>query len=37
VYSDAVFLSNRHPKSPLTTICDIYGYMEEVSGARALQ
>ena len=35
-YSDAVFLSNRRPESPLSTIRDIYGYMEEASGVRAL-
>lgn len=35
-YSDAVFLSNRRPDMPLRTIRDIYGYMEEASGVRAL-
>ena len=36
-YSDAVFLSNRPPVSPLKTIRDIYDYMECVAGIRAAQ
>jgi Type I phosphodiesterase / nucleotide pyrophosphatase len=31
-YSDAVFLSNRPPASPLKTIRDIYDYMERAAG-----
>jgi hypothetical protein len=34
-YSDAVFLSNRVPASPLNTIRDIHGYMERVAGLPA--
>jgi hypothetical protein len=34
-YSDAVFLSNRPPESPLRTIRDLYGYMEGTCGVRA--
>ena len=36
-YSDAVFLSNRPPVSPLKTIRDIYDYMECVAGIHAAQ
>jgi len=36
-YSDAVFLSNRPPVSPLKTIRDIYDYMERAAGLRAAQ
>lgn len=36
-YSDAVFLSNQRPESPLYTIRDIYGYMEQVSGVREMK
>lgn len=35
-YSDAVFLSNRRPEPPLSTIRDLHEYMEEASGARSL-
>jgi len=33
-YSDAVFLSNRAPASPLNTIRDIHAYMERSAGLR---
>jgi len=36
-YSDAVFLSNRPPVSPLNTIRDIYDYMERSAGLPAAQ
>jgi len=36
-YSDAVFLSNHSPVSPLHTIRDIYDYMESAAGLRAGQ
>jgi hypothetical protein len=36
-YSDAVFLSNRPPASSLTSIRDIYEYMESAAGLRAEQ
>jgi len=36
-YSDAVFLSNRPPVSPLKTIRDVYDYMERAAGLRAAQ
>ena len=34
-YSDAVFLSNRPPASPLNSIRNIYDYMERAAGFRA--
>jgi Type I phosphodiesterase / nucleotide pyrophosphatase len=36
-YSDAVFLSNRPPASPLKSIRDIYEYMEQAAGLYARQ
>lgn len=36
-YSDAVFLSNRPPISPLRTICDIHGYMQRAADLHDLQ
>lgn len=36
-YSDAVFLCNRRPSSPLSSICDVYGYMERATGLRAAE
>jgi hypothetical protein len=36
-YSDAVFLSHRPPASPMSTIRDIYAYMERAAGLRSAQ
>jgi len=36
-YSDAVFLSNRPPALPLTSIRDIHDYMERAAGMRTLE
>jgi hypothetical protein len=36
-YSDAVFLSNRPPASPLSTIRDIHGYMEHAGALKTPQ
>ncbi len=36
-YSDAVFLTNRSPVSPLSTIRDVYGYMERAAGLRTAE
>lgn len=36
-YSDAVFLSNRPPVSPMSTIRDVYRYMERAAGLRTAQ
>ncbi len=36
-YSDAVFLSNRPPVSPLKTICDIHDYMQRAAGIRTTE
>jgi hypothetical protein len=36
-YSDAVLLTNRPAASQMSTICDIYGYMERAAGLRSAQ